>query len=626
MNEKSNSWFCYMGQVLRIDLTHHKWTVEPLKEELVEDFIGGRGFGAKILWNELREGVDPLSPENKLVISVGPLTGTKVQSASRWIAQFKSPLTGIYCRSVGGGYFGAELKFAGYDVLIVEGRAEKPVYMWLDDDKVEFRDATKIWGMNTLAARDFLLEETEKRARAIMIGPAGENLVKIAAIVTDDSRTAARGGPGAVMGSKNLKAVVVKGSKKPAIYNEKAFNETIKEQIEAYRKWRFFEDFRALGTNHATYLWYEMGHFPPYNFQQRELEGVERFRPEVLTSYVVKHKGCYGCMIQCGKVFKATKGPYAGIAWEFPELETHWAFGGILGNCNLESILAANMLCDLYGLDTISTGVTIAFATELYEKGIIGKSETDGLELKWGDTEVMLELTKRIALRMGNMGNLLAEGVKRAAEVIGRGAEKYAMHIKGLEMPAYDPRAMKGQGLGLATGTIGGSHAISWNKFEIMGVPKKVDPFLVEGKAELAKYVQDEMAVCETAVFCKLTVNHHLNIPSLYSKLLYAATGIEKFKDEKYLWLVGERIWNLERAFDIREGIDRKHDTIPDRLLKEPMPRAPAKGQIFELDELLEDYYRVRGWNERGVPTRKKLAELGLTGVSGELKRKAFPT
>jgi aldehyde:ferredoxin oxidoreductase len=612
-----------MGQVLRINLTHHNWRAEPLKYELVKNFIGGRGFGAKFLWDELPAGIDPLSPGNKLVISTGPLTGTKVQSASRWVAQFKSPLTGIYCRSVGGGYFGAELKFAGYDTIIVEGRAEKPVYVWVNDDYVEFRDAAKVWGMNTLAARDFLLEETNERARMIMIGPAGENLVKVSAIVTDDSRTAARGGPGTVMGSKNLKAVVVKGSKRPAIYNEEAFNEAVRDQIEIYRKWRFFDEFRELGTNHATYLWYTMGHFPPYNFQQRELEGVDRFRPEILASYIVKHKGCYGCVIQCGKVFKASQGPYAGIAWEFPELETEWAFGGALGNCNIESIIAANMLCDLYGLDTISTGVAIAFATELYEKGIISKSETDGLELRWGDPEALIELVRRIALRIGNIGNLLAEGVKRASEVIGRGAENYAMHIKGLEMPAYDPRAMKGQGLGLATGTIGGSHAISWNKFEIMGVPKRVDPFVVDGKAELAKYVQDEMAVCETAVFCKLTVNHDLNTPSLYSKLLYAATGIEEFKDPKYLWLVGERIWNLERAFDIREGIDRKHDTIPDRLLKEPMPREPAKGQIFELDKLLKDYYSVRGWDERGSPTREKLVELGLVEIAEVYEKKA---
>jgi aldehyde:ferredoxin oxidoreductase len=605
----------YSGKVLRVNLTVKKTYVEPLREDYVKQFIGGRGFGVKILWDELKAGVDTLGPENRLVISVGPLAGTKVQSASRWVAQFKSPLTGIYCRSVGGGFFGAELKFAGYDVIVVEGRADKPVYIWADGDKVEFRDAGKVWGMNTLATRDFILEETDERARMVTIGPAGERLVKISAIVTDDSRTAARGGGGAVMGSKNLKAIVVKGYNKPRIFDEEAFNIAVKEQLEAYSKWPRFKSFRALGTNGGTYTWYKMGNFPTYNFQQLELENEDRFKPEVLATYIVKNKGCYGCAVQCGKVFKATEGPYAGVAWEYPELETEWAFGGIIGNANIESIIAANMLCDLYGLDTISTGVCIGFACELYEKGIISRSETDGLELEWANPENVIELVRRIALRIGKFGKLLGEGVRKAAEAIGRGAEKYAMHIKGLEMPAYDPRAMKGQGLGLATGNIGASHALSWNKFEILGIPKKVDPLSVDGKAELTKYVQDEMAVCETAVFCKLTVNHEVTNPRFYTKVLYAATGINEFKDERYLWLVGERIWNLERAFNVREGIDARDDTAPERILKQPMPRQPAKGQIFELDKLLNEYYRVRGWNGEGIPEKRKLAELGLAEV-----------
>ncbi|MEM4520234.1 MAG: aldehyde ferredoxin oxidoreductase N-terminal domain-containing protein, partial [Candidatus Bathyarchaeia archaeon] len=231
MERKSNSWFGYMGRILRLDLTNHKYFIEPLKRELVEDFIGGRGFGIKILFDELSSGVDPLSPENKLVFTIGPLAGTKVQSASRWIAQFKSPLTNAYCRSVGGGFFGAELKFAGYDAIIVEGRSEKPVYVWVNDDKVEFRDASLVWGMTTLATKEFLLEETDGRARMVMIGPAGERLVRISAIVTDDMRTASRGGGGAVMGSKNLKAIVVRGSKRPEIYDENAFDEAVREQI-----------------------------------------------------------------------------------------------------------------------------------------------------------------------------------------------------------------------------------------------------------------------------------------------------------------------------------------------------------------------------------------------------------
>ncbi|MEM0111890.1 MAG: aldehyde ferredoxin oxidoreductase family protein, partial [Candidatus Parvarchaeota archaeon] len=538
MERKSNSWFGYMGRILRLDLTNHKYFIEPLKRELVEDFIGGRGFGIKILFDELSSGVDPLSPENKLVFTIGPLAGTKVQSASRWIAQFKSPLTNAYCRSVGGGFFGAELKFAGYDAIIVEGRSEKPVYVWVNDDKVEFRDASLVWGMTTLATKEFLLEETDGRARMVMIGPAGERLVRISAIVTDDMRTASRGGGGAVMGSKNLKAIVVRGSKRPEIYDENAFDEAVREQIEIYRKNPAFEHFRNLGTNSIVYLFYTMGNFPTYNFKQLPLEGVERFTPEILASYVVKHDGCYGCMMRCWKKFKLTKGPYAGIVWDFPEYETHWSYGGVLGNCNIESITYANMLSDLYGLDTISTGVAIAFAVELYEKGIISKSETDGLELRWGDPEVLVELVKRIALRIG-IGALLGEGVKRAAEAIGRGAEKYAMHVKGLELPAYDPRSVKAHGLNYATSPIGASHCIGWNKFEILGVPRKVDPLSIEGKGEITKYVQDEIAATETAVFCAFPISNDMVTLDLYSKLLYSATGIEKFKNPKYLWLVG---------------------------------------------------------------------------------------
>jgi len=618
MNQKPDSWFGYMGQILRIDLTAHKYTIEPLKKNLAETFVGGRGFGIKILFDEVPKEVDPLSPSNKLVFTNGPLTATKTQSASRWIAQFKSPLTNIYCRSVAGGCFGAELKFAGYDAIIVEGRSEKPVYMWINDDKVEFRDAGKVWGMMTLEARDFIREETDERSRMAMIGPAGERLVKFSAIVSDDMRTAARGGGGAVMGSKNLKAIVVRGSKRPKMYDEDAFNTAVKEQITSIRENPGFVPFKSLGTNGDVYVFYTMGNFPTYNFKQYPLEGASRFSPEVLASYIVKDGACYGCMIRCWKIFKISKGPYAGVVWQFPEYETYWSYGGVLGNCSVESVIYANMLSDLYGLDTISTGVAIAFATELYEKGILSKSETDGLELRWGNPEVMLELVRRIALRIG-VGNLLGEGVKRAAEIIGRGAEKYAMHIKGMELPGYDPRSVKAHGLNIATSPIGGSHCIGWNKFEILGVPRKVDPLAVEGKDELTKHVQDETAAAETAVFCNFPLSNEMVTMDLYSKLLYSATGIEKFKNPKYLWLVGERIFNLERAYNIREDSNANKDTVPDRILKEPVPREPSKGHVFELDTLLQNYYKLRGWNKQGIPTKEKLETLGLAEVANQL-------
>ncbi|MEM2464883.1 MAG: aldehyde ferredoxin oxidoreductase family protein, partial [Candidatus Bathyarchaeia archaeon] len=552
MSQKSGSWFGYMGQILRLDLTNRKYSMEPLEKSLVEDFVGGRGFGINILFNEVPRGIDPLGPTNKIILTVGPLTGTKAQSAGRWLAHFKSPLTNIYCRSSAGGYFGVEIKFAGYDAIIIEGKSEEPIYVWINDNNIEFRKASHIWGMTTQASKDFLLEETDKRARIAMIGPAGERLVKISAIVTDDMRTASRGGGGAVMGSKNLKAIVVRGSKRPEVYDEDAFDEAVKEQIEIYRKSPALEHFRSLGTNGVVYLFYAMGNFPTYNFKQIPFEGIHRFTPEVLSSYLVKHGACYGCMMRCWKTFKISKGPYAGFVWDFPEYETHWAYGGNIGNCNVESIIYANMLSDLYGLDTISTGVAIAFAMELYEKGIISKNEADGLELRWGDPDVLVELVRRIALRIGGLGIMLGEGVKRAAELIGRGAEKYAMHIKGLELPAYDPRSVKAHGLNFVTSPMGANHNIGWNKFEISGTPRKVDPLATEGKAEITKYVQDETAVMETAIFCAFPLSSNIITVDLYSKLLYSVTGVEKFREPKYLWLVGERIFNLERAFTAR--------------------------------------------------------------------------
>lgn len=612
------------GKLLRLNLSEKKIAVEPLKEEIIKKFIGGRGLGAWLLWKELSTGVNPFSPENILIISVGRLAGTKALGTHRWMAQFKSPLTGTYFRSVGGGLFGAELKFAGYDALMINGKAKKPTYVYVHGDNVEFRDAEKVWGMTTDAAREFLWEETDENARMIMIGPAGEKLVKIAAIVSDDMRTASRGGSGAVMGSKNLKAIVVRGVGRPEVNDEKSFDEAVREEVEVLKKSPVFDGLRSLGTAGAVYSEYLGGCFPTYNFRQEKLLGVEIFKPENLAKYVVKHSGCYGCMIRCGKIFKLDKGPYAGTVWDYPEYETHWSFGGNTGNINIESITYANMLADKYGLDTISAGSAISFAIELYERGIIGKSETDGLELKWGDPEVLPELVKRIALKIG-IGGVLAEGVKRAAEIIGRGAENYAMHVKGLEMPAHEPRRAKAFGLSMATSPIGASHTMGVNVFEEFGVPykgKKVNQFATEGKGDLAKYCQDETAANETGIWCIFVTSFCGVNLDLCAKLLYAATGIKELGDSRNLLLIGERILNLERVINAREGIDGSYDKMPERITRETIPRddSPAKGQIFEEEILIKDYYKARGWSEKGIPTKEKLKELDLEEVADELK------
>ncbi len=609
----------YAGKILWADLSTKTYKVIETSIELVKNFIGARGFGAKLLWDYMKPGIDPFSSENMIIFSVGPLAAVGAHSTSKFFVSFKSPLTGTYFRSVGGGNFGAEMKLAGYDAIIVVGKAEKPTYLWVQDDVIEFKDASHVWGAITTHTTEILLKETDRDAKLVTIGPAGENVVRFASIQTDDTRSAGRGGGGAVMGSKNLKAIVVKGTGKPELYNEEEFEKLVEEQLDLYHKNPTFHSFRSLGTASVVYLFYTLGHFPTYNFKQLELDNVERFKPEVLATYVVKTGSCYNCAMECWHFFKTSKGPYAGIIWDKPEYETLWSFGGVLGVTNLEAIMYANMLCDIYGLDTISAGVAIAFAYELYEKGILSKSEVDGLDLRWGNLEPAFELIRKIALREG-IGNILAEGVARAAEIIGRGAERFAMHGKGLEIPAYDPRSAKAHGLSLATSNIGASHMIGWNTYEISGFPEKVDPFTIEGKGALAKKVQDTTTIYEAIGFCLFP---RTMIPlDLASRMLYAATGIEEFKDIQYLFLVGERIYNIERAFNVREGFTRKDDTLPERFLREPVPRIPSKGQVFELDKLLDDYYIARGWDvNTGIPTGRKLEELGLQYVAEELAK-----
>ncbi|MEM4652704.1 MAG: aldehyde ferredoxin oxidoreductase family protein [Candidatus Nezhaarchaeales archaeon] len=616
----SPEFYGYAGKILWVNLSKQEVKKLDLDEKLIRNYIGARGFGIKLLWDYLKPGTDPLSPESKFIITLGPLACTGVQAASRSFAAFKSPLTNTYFRCTAGGSACAEIKLAGYYVVLIEGKAEKPTYIYIDDDKVEFRDASHVWGLTTDLAVEYLRDETDRSAGVFVIGPAGERLVRFACIQTHDQRSFGRGGGGAVWGSKKLKAIVVKGSKRPKIYDEEKFRSLLKEELEIFKSHPFVRAFHGLGTAGVTYLFYTLGHFPTYNFKQLELPNVERFKPEVLEKYVIKRKGCYGCMIACWQYMKVDKGPFAGVAWDKPEYETLWSFGGNIGVTNVEGIIVANMLCDKYGIDTISAGSVIGFVYELYEKGILSKSELDGLEPRWGDIEPALELIRKIALREG-IGNVLAEGVKRAAEIIGRGAEKFAFHVKGLEMPGYDPRAAKAHGLNLSTSNIGASHMIGWNYFEILGVPKKVDPFACEGKGELCKYVQDEAALLESVGLCQFPASNGLPPLELLAKLLYAATGIEEFKDTKYLFLVGERVYNLERAFNVREGFGREHDTMPERMTYEKVPRSPAAGQIFELERLLEDYYRARGWNiKTGKPTRKKLEELGLSEVADTIK------
>jgi aldehyde:ferredoxin oxidoreductase len=594
-------------------------SVEPIPDEVAREFVGGRGLGIKYLFDELRPGIDSLGAENKLLLLTGPLAGTSAQSFSRWIAMTKSPLTGAIARAVGGGDFGAWIRFAGFDFIVLEGKSPKPCYLYLEKGRAEIHTADDLWGLDTEATQRRLQERHGPRTRVACIGPAGERLVRYATIASG-RRTASRCGVGTVMGSKNLKAVAINAQGRPEVHDPEAFKKSVQTQIKTIGDNPLSANLRKSGTIFAVPLFYEMGLFPVRNFQEGRLEGIEQLGPDSFAQVKVGNFGCYSCMINCGQAHRVTSGPFSNQYSEGPEYETIWAFGGQIGSTNKEAVIAADCLCDLMGLDTISTGNSIGFAYELFDRGILTTSDTDGLELTWGNHEAMLALVKMIAERRG-LGEVLGQGVKRAAETIGQGAEAYAMHVKGLEFPAYQPRAAKGEALAFATSNIGANHMYGRTKQELapITIPRAVDRFADEGKGDIVVFNQKRTAVRETGIMCGFT-NRVVPL-ELLGQLLSAATGVDALTNEDYLHRVGERILCLERAFNVREGFDRKDDTLPARMLTEPLKNAgPATGQVVrKLDTLLDEYYDELGYSLDGVPKADTLRALGLHSVIGQI-------
>jgi len=599
--------FGWTGKIIRVNLTEGSIKVENLKIKDAYEYLGGRGLGVKILFDEVDPKVDPLSPENKLIFMTGPLTGTLAPCSGRYEVVAKAPLTGTVGGANSGGHFGPELKFAGYDGIIFEGKAEKPVYLWINDDKIELRSAKHLWGKNVFDTTDELLKETSEDARVACIGPGGEKMVLFATVMNDKHRAAGRSGMGAVMGSKNLKAVVVRGTGSIKVKDPNTFMNAVKE---AYKKLKEQPVTSAGLTTYGTAILInilnQVGSLPTRNWRDGGyFEYAEEISGEALREkYLVKNKACFGCPIACGRVTRIPEGKFKGFG-EGPEYEAAWALGADCGVRDLAAVTKANFICNELGIDPITMGATIACVMEMYEKGIISKEEI-GFEAPFGSADALVELTRMAGLREG-FGDKLALGSYRLAELYGY--PELSMSVKKQEMPAYDGRGVQGMGLEYATSNRGGCHVRGYmTSVEVLGIPVKLDPLVTTDKAKWLKAFQDATAVVDSSNICLFTT-FAIGVPDI-NAMMKGLVGWD-YTDEDVL-KIGERIWNLERLFNLNAGITKDDDTLPPRLLTEPLKVGPAKGKVVELDTMLKEYYEVRGWDEEGIPTEEKLKELGI--------------
>jgi aldehyde:ferredoxin oxidoreductase len=596
---------------------------EDIPQKIALDYVGGRGFGSKYLYDEVAPGTDPLGKQNKLLLGTGLLAGTGAQSLSKWMVYTKSPLTGTFTRNSGGGDFGAWLKWAGFELIILEGKSAKPSYLYIKDGTYEILDASAIWGKTTSQAQEYLKKQHGAKARMICVGPAAEKMVRYAGIFSG-RRTAGRNGVGTVMASKNLKAVVIEADRTEELANPAEFSKLLKQQVKGYKEGLGFGPFRDYGTPMGVDVpGFAMGTFPVRNFRSADLEGWEKLSFLQYAEITQKHSGCYACMLKCGKTRTVPDGPHAGVNSEGPHYETIWAFSGSTACTDLGATVMADHMCCELGLDTISTGNSIGFAYELFEKGILTTKDTDGLVLKYGDPEPMLKLIEMIGNRKG-IGDILAEGVKRAAERIGKGSEEYAMHVKGLEMPGYEPRALKALGMHYALSNVGANHCYGYAQQEIGNPrPRLVDAAADEDKGDIVKYNQDYVAAVELVNACTFPANNlELYGLELIGNMLVAALGETKFGSADYLWHVGEKVYNLERCFNIRDGFSRKDDTLPKRMYTEPLQGGMRDGEIIRKpDVIIDEYYEARGWDKNGMPTKATLKRLGLEEVDKDIAK-----
>ncbi|MDD4875553.1 MAG: aldehyde ferredoxin oxidoreductase family protein [Dehalococcoidales bacterium] len=610
----------YTGRILRVDLSGGTTSVDTMGDLFYRKYLGGAGFISYFLLKELKPGIDPLGPENKLIFALGPVTGVPLSGSGRNCIGAKSPLTGGYTKSEVGGFWGAELKHAGYDAIIVEGKAEKPVYLWIEDGVVSIKDANHLWGKNTKETQDIIRDELgDDLIRVAAIGPAGENLVRIACIMNDLKDAAGRGGTGAVMGSKNLKAVAVRGHSRPEVADPGRLGEFRQWLLANRQLWASFAEF---GTGAAMASTIGTGNIPVRNFQNGEFAEISNISADTVKDTIrIKMEACYACSVRCKKVVKVEKPYSVDPEYGGPEYETLAAIGSNCGVSDLKAVAKGHELCGAYSLDTIATGDTIAFAMECFENGLLTTEDTGGIELKFGNAEAMLQIIELIARRQG-IGNLLAEGTARAAKKIGKGAEDFAMHVKGVEIPMHEPRLKAVLGLGYVVNPHGADHCANLHdtmlsqegppleRFKSLGIlgplpaddlgPQKVAIFR---NVHLFRIVQDSL------VFCQFVPYDSEQMADILAAVTGWKTGIVE------MLRIAERTLTMARLFNIREGLTADDDKLPKRFF-EPKKDGVLSTRHYDAEQLEKAkgyYYTLMGWDGKtGVPTPEKLEELGI--------------
>jgi len=603
----------WTGQLLRIDLTEGSITNEPLKMDWARQYIGGRGLGTKYLYEEIDPRCDPLGPENKVIFATGPLTGTYAPTGGRYMVICKGPLTDAIACSNSGGYWGPELKFAGYDMVVLEGRAPKPVYVWINDDHVEIRDAAHVWGKQIEESEDVIRAETDPQARVSGIGPAGENLNLTACIINDKSRAAGRSGVGAAMGAKNCKAIAVRGTGAVQCADALKFGELVFEAMKAINASPTTSmALRGMGTASTVSFSNTVGILPTHNFQQGQFEHAAAISGQAVANTVLRrNKGCYSCPIGCARVTEIKPGGKYSGRGEGPEYETIFGLGSDCGVGDLDAVLYTNYLCNQYGVDTISAGGTVAVAMELAERGYIPEDDLAevGTELKFGNADAVVRCLEMMSYPDGKFSRLLALGGYRLAEHYGH--PELFQGSKKQDFAAYDARGAQGMGLGYATSNRGACHLRGYSMTLEWFAPQdqKIDPFTPEGKGAVQKTLQNK-AAAEDAVGVCTFASFGATQPETLAPMYNACTG-ENLSVEEWM-TAGDRIWNLERVFNNAAGLSRKDDSLPPRMTDEPLNNGAVLNQVVHLEQMLREYYEVRGWDADGNPTAETLANLGI--------------